>query len=186
MRFKILFATAILAAVLAYWSPVSLAARLYLYPDCAGEERAFVESLLAREHAAGGIEVEIGDFFIGRFDLDGDGQYELFVLFGHSVHCGTAGCSMKVYRRGVDGDWYKLTGFTVSGFSDRMNAHYVDIDDAPGARFRTIRSWSEGQRWSAGGYEFFVIDNDPFEPVPGDPDADDPYAIKPDVIEGVP
>lgn len=186
MRPKNLPIAAILAIALACWSSTSPAARLYLYSDYADEERAFVESLLAREHAAGGIEVEIDDFFVGRFDLDGDGQYELFVLFGHSVHCGTAGCSMKVYRRSIDGIWRELTGFTVLGFSARMNAHYVDIDDAPGARFRTIRSWTEGQRWSSEGYEFFEINDDPFEPVPGDPDADDPYAVKPDVIEGVP
>lgn len=186
MRLGNFAAAAIVATALACWSSAGLAARLYLYPGYVGEDLAFFKGLLAREQADWGPQVKMRHLCIGRFDLDGDGQYELFVLFCHSIYCGTAGCSMEVYRRDADGTWHKLTELTVSGFSGRMNARYVDIDDAPGARFRTVRSWSEGQRWGPGGYEFFEINNDPFEPVPGDPDANDPYAVKPDIIEGVP
>ena len=181
-----------IVAALTLWSTASLAARLYLYPGNVGAERAFLEDLLARERADGAVGIGLEDLCVGRFDLDGDGQHELFVLFCHSIYCGTAGCIMTVYRRGADGSWNELTELTVSGLSKRLHLHYVDIDDAPGARFRTVRSWSEGQRWGIDprtgteGYQFYKIDHRPLDPIPGDPDAFNPDSVEPDVIEGVP
>lgn len=100
----------------------------------AGPERAFFERLLRETRAECDCDFTMDRFHIGRFDLNDDGRYELFVWYEHSVYCGSAGCKNAVF------EWQG------SQWKDIASVHaWVDSERIGG--YRTLLGEESGERW---------------------------------------
>jgi len=55
-------------------------------------------------------EVSVNDINTTSFDLNGDGQKEIFAVNSNPSWCGNAGCESKIYTR-KDGKWEEVLGF---------------------------------------------------------------------------
>ncbi|MBM3570437.1 MAG: hypothetical protein FJX46_16975 [Alphaproteobacteria bacterium] len=110
MRVALLF----LIAFLALAGSGGLAAeRLVLKPAEVGTEYEFLDKLVR----TGAVRVldpkfDFDDIGVGRFDLDGDGNYELLVGFDSGVFCGRSECPVHIYKR-IDRQWTWVGGLWV-------------------------------------------------------------------------
>ena len=99
-------------------SPLS-ADQVVLRGDNFGQDLAFIDRFLGEEWSYSyGVEpgegvdlLTLDDVFVGRYDVNGDGQDELFVQA--MVSCGSVGCPTYVFEQ-IDGHWAEIAG--VSGF----------------------------------------------------------------------
>lgn len=150
-----------LLAVLSFalWSVTALASDFVIMRQGeVGEDRAFLEAWL-EPIRAGCIDCEpcgcdrlsVDELYIGRYDINGDGQPELFVVIGSSYFCGTAGCENPIFQK-RNGHWVELTGLDGGGWigSDETggsNCHFIEV---PGERrhgWLTLIGLETGLRW---------------------------------------
>lgn len=93
--------------------------------------------------------------FVGRFDINDDGQDELFVMLGFPSRCGSAGCDMKIFRRTEQG-WQQLPGYVDAVLSPAEAHPSVPGRVDPSARGLTYEIWASEER--VGGYRTLVGD----------------------------
>ena len=94
-------------------------------------------------------EITLDDVHVGRYDLNGDGQAELFLHIRNAHLCGTAGCSSYMFERKEDG-WTKISGMT--------GGRSTDIWTNPKTGYKTVCDDDEGIRWTGQGYEYLGED----------------------------
>lgn len=163
-----------------------------LRPGDVGEEKAFFESLLVRARAECFCDFQITDFQIGRFDVNDDGQYELFVSYGKFPFCGSFGCHNPVFQL-QNGHWKPITEldggtWTFGAFDTRPNRlHYVIAIIVADERFdsyRTLIGGEMGVQWSVdettgeAGYHSFCLTPRCFWNLPSFPEAEPPKPAK--------
>lgn len=137
-------------------------------PGDVGEERAFFETLLERARADCYCDFQMKDFWIGRFDVNDDGRYELFVSYQKFPFCGSFGCPNPVFEL-QNGQWQELTGLdggaqVYDGLPPGSSPYgYIIVSDERFDSYRTLIGREIGQQWSVdettgrAGYRAFCL-----------------------------
>lgn len=126
-------------------------------PGNVGEDAPFFEDLLRRTRKECGgetctcAELELRNLYIGRYDLNGDGVAELFVVFSYTAFCGTAGCENPIFPK-RRGRWVEIAGLDGGGWispeeSGATACHFIEV---PGERrhgWLTLIGLEHGLRW---------------------------------------
>ena len=127
--------------------------------DNFGEDLAFIDRYLSLNwpeyyRAEGlverGHEFALDDVYVGRYDVNGDGQAELFVHIQFVGLCGSAGCPTHAFERQA-GEWAKVSA--MSGDPS------MDVWVGPDTSYRTVFSYYGGFRWTGEIYEY-IGDNE--------------------------
>ncbi|HYM29893.1 MAG TPA: hypothetical protein VEU47_01250 [Candidatus Cybelea sp.] len=116
-----------------------------------GPDRPFVQSLLEKMRAdCPEDDFTMASIAIARFDLDGDGVKELFVMYDHSCWCGSIGCETNIYKKGRSGQWEEYGGTDTAFFEDQTKHpyYYLIAADEVIRGHRTILSNEDGLRWT--------------------------------------
>ena len=139
-----------------------------LRPGDVGEEREFFESLLEKARAECFCNFQMTNFWVGRFDINDDGQYELFVSYENSPFCGTAGCTNPIFQL-QNGRWQEIAGLdggrsAVGGIDPRPNPfNYIIVSVERFDSYRTLIGREIGMQWSVdettgeAGYHLFCL-----------------------------
>lgn len=146
----------LVALTLLLWSSMALASDFVIMrPGDVGEDGPFFEELLQQTRKQCGCEtctcpdLEKRDLYIGRYDLNGDGVEELFVVFSRS--CGTAGCENPIYQK-RHGTWVEIAGLDGGGWisPEESGATQCQFIEVPGERrhgWLTLIGLEHGLRW---------------------------------------
>ena len=138
-------------------SPLS-ADEVVIRSDNFGPDFAFVDEFLSLnwpeyyrpERPIDGVpEITLDDVNIGRYDVDGDGEAELFLHIRYVRFCGTAGCPTYVFERN-EGVWTKVSGMT----GGRRMRVWTD----PETGYNTVYGDISGFRWTGEVYEYIGED----------------------------
>ena len=126
-----------------------------------GADFAFIDSFLKRnwpneyrpeEPLGDWPELTLANVDIGRYDVDGDGQVELFVHIGFVLECGTVGCPVYFFKRSESG-WVE-----VDDVSGMMGGPSMEVWTEPETGFKSIISYYAGFRWTGDAYEYLRAD----------------------------
>lgn len=145
--------TAVLATLALVAERATASDVVILRPGDVGEEREFFESLLRKARADCFCDFQMTNFLIGRFDINDDGRYELFVSYENSPFCGTFGCTNPVFQL-QNGRWEEITvldGGTpaMGAFDPRPNPYnYIIVSEERSDSYRTLIGREIGQQWS--------------------------------------
>lgn len=96
-------------------------------------------------------KVSVNDISTTSFDLNGDGQREIFAVINDPGWCGSAGCASKIYTR-KGGQWEEILGL-IGGevqVAENSTVGWKDINITPRRkRFQVIRVFN-GQIYESG------------------------------------
>ena len=82
---------------------------------------------------------------MGRYDVNGDGQAELFVHVQYVGLCGSGGCPTYVFER-KNGEWANVSRI--------VGDPYMDVWVDPDTGYKTVFSYYSGLRWTGERYQF--------------------------------
>lgn len=99
-------------------------------------------------------EISNKDIFVGRHDLNDDGEEELFVLIYHFAYCGTVGCNTIIFQK-VNGVWKSLAEFSVYAPGKTSWGEVYLYAKQEGQEYKTIYGKPENLRWDRGDYRGF-------------------------------
>ena len=142
---------------LASWAPPLAADQIVMRRDNFGADLAFIDGFLKRswtyeyrpEEPLGDYpELTLDRVDVGRYDVNGDGEAELFVHVGFVVACGTVGCPVYFFER-ENGDWVE-----VDDVSGMMGGPSMDIWSDPVTGYTNVLSYFAGFRWTGEDYEY--------------------------------
>ena len=92
-----------------------------------------------------GFEFSLDDVYVGRYDVNGDGQAELFVHVQYVGLCGSGGCPTYVFER-KNGEWANVSRI--------VGDAYMDVWVDPDTGYKTVFSYYSGLRWTGERYQF--------------------------------
>ena len=159
--------TSVLIALVPLMSLASALAadEIVMRRDNFSADLAFIDSFLKRnwpreyrpeEALVGGWpELTLGRVEVGRYDVDDDGQVELFVRIEYGPECGSVGCPIAVFKK-MGRDWTEVAG--VSGFMGGTMNVWTDPDTG----HKNVLSEYAGFRWTGEAYEY-LDDNEVVE-----------------------
>ena len=104
-------------------------------------------------------ELSIDMVHVGRYDVDDDGQSELFVHVGYVGVCGSAGCTAYVFEK-RDHEWVALEDiprFRVTNADRRVDGEAVlalDVWTDPASGYKSVFSTFAGLRWTGTEYVY--------------------------------
>ena len=137
--------------------------RVLLLRNNLGSESAFIDRFLAdsfpesykANEEFGSVWLTLDDLLVGRYDVHGDGQAELFVYIAHPAWCGTAGCDLYVFEN-KDGAWVKAIHDGPQAAREREEGKTVDylfVWTDPETGYKTVYTSNAGFRWTGERYE---------------------------------
>ena len=121
-------------------------------PDNFGEDLAFIDGYLTltwpdyyrvERPVERGHEFGLDSVYVGRYDVNGDGQAELFVHVQFVGLCGSAGCPTYVFERQA-GEWTRVSAMS----GDPSMGVWID----PDSRYKSVFSYYAGFRWTGETY----------------------------------
>ena len=145
-----------LVALASFASPLA-ADQIVMRRGNFGADFAFIDSFLKRnwpneyrpeEPLGDWPELTLANIDVGRHDVHGDGQVELFVHVGFVLECGTVGCPVYFFERSKGG-WVEVDD--VSGL---MGGPSMEVWTDPETGFKNIISYYAGFRWNGEAYEY--------------------------------
>ena len=147
-------------------APASAAEQVVMWLDNFGEDFAFIDSFLERswphhykpDEPLDWPELSLDRVLVGRYDVNGDGQHELFTYIAYSPFCGTVGCPTHVFerRRGAWSEIDAVSGFHALG-TRSMDGAWVQVLDVwtdPASGHNSVFSTFAGLRWTGAEYAY--------------------------------
>lgn len=121
-----------------------------------GPDHAFIRSFLDSELQPSGRASRSDMAYVGRTDLNKDGQAELFVFVAHTAFCGSVGCETHIFEKSGQG-WKELTQLMVlEGSTDGPGQASLSTKDE-GLKYLTLYSYYYGLRWNGKEYAQFCL-----------------------------
>ena len=156
----VLFWAIIGALFVAPLAPAIADEKVLMRRDNFGQDLAFIDSFLKRSwphyykrnEPLDWPELTLDRVSVGRYDVNGDGQSELFMNVGYGPLCGTVGCPTHVFAK-RDGEWVE-----VDHVSGMMGDSSMDVWVDPLTGHRTVFSYYAGFRWTGEAYEYLGDD----------------------------
>lgn len=178
------------AALVLYFNSTLLASeRIVLRQGLFGSDRAAIKDFFQNDedlkddfdptgrNTEDGLKFTMANIHVGRFDLNGDGVNELFVLIEHMGWCGTIGCPAYVLEK-KNGQWQLLTAVDVDQETERPKGYFLSVPEnfiyafipdcakrrhflaqvpAVNAGYRTLYGFQGGRYWNGKEYHSFCL-----------------------------
>lgn len=138
-----------------------------------GAEAEFINRFIAKEKERDWLPESYSrerSVYIGRYDLNDDGNLELIVVVDNSMFCGSVGCHPDIFeKRG--GLWRDIGG---------LSAHGILVMHESVCGYRSLRGTEGIYRWNGQAYDFAYCFPDRIECREIAVEYDHPQTLNPD------
>lgn len=132
------------------------AERLALERGALDPDRTFIESFAKPLFTHDRQPYSASYVYVGRHDIDGDGEAELVVFIAAFNSCGVVGCPMKVFKR-AGHEWLEFLELTATSDDDSSKGALLYAVREKSHPYLTIFSTYEGWRWNGTRYEYMCL-----------------------------
>ena len=126
--------------------------QLLLKRGALAPDKAFIVDFVKKHYED--AKTDPNSLFVGRHDINGDGQPELFVYVYDFGWCGVVGCPTVVFER-KNGQWTSLAELTVT--QDGYVNMVVYARKEPGLKYLTLYSGYYAYRWNEHDHDYDVL-----------------------------